>query len=243
MRNQQRQKQWSRPQALIWFVLMTWVGLRFTETPAPPVLDAPEQISASLTQERGLADREVVRSQETSDAIVLSQAAPVTDPVEAARLQQCSEALWSLGALGRAGDCDDAAVSERIRDAGMACSGTREPEDLGPGSVCESTRRTMQAFLQMLPAYRNPRLIGDPAYPADRFFTGVTEYLQMISPEEQELLLEAGFAALHQLPDSRVSTENARNWAHYWQDRAPELASRFAAIEPTDTEKREFRFR
>lgn len=65
----------------------------------------------------------------------------------------------------------------------------------------------------------------------------------MISTEEQELLLEAGLAALHQLPDSRVSTDNGRNWANYWQDRAPELAKRVAALEPSVSDASEFRFR
>jgi len=243
MRNQQIRKKWSRTQAFAWFFLMTWVGLRLTETPAPPVVDEPARISASSIRDQVPTEREVPQSSETSDVIVLSQAAPVTHPVDAARLQQCTEGLFTLGVSGRSAACADPVVSERIRDAGMACSGSREPEDLGPGSVCESTRRTMQAFLQMLPAYRNPRLIGDPGYPAERFFTGITEYLQMISPEEQELLLEAGLAALHQLPESRVSIENARSWADYWQDVSPELASRVAGMDPTNGEKLEFRFR
>ncbi len=251
MRNPCSSKKQSLVPAFAVFLLLTWAGLRLTEVPAAALLEGPAESSlASVHSEDPRDTSSPISAKPQRDVLRWSQAAPIVDPVadpaadpmEQAHRQQCRESLFVLGVSVETSHCADPQISERIRDAGMACAETREPEDLGPGSVCESTRETMQAFLQMLPAYRNPRLIGEPNYPARRFFTGVTEYLQMVSPEEQEVLLEAGLAALHQLPESRESLQNAQSWAEYWQDVSPELASRLAQLEASHLKRRELQF-
>ncbi len=116
----------------------------------------------------------------------------------------------------------------------MACSPTRAPEDLGTGSECDLRRKSLKAFLQMLPAYLDPSRIGDARHPAPLFFTGITDYLQLISPEQHQQTLEAGIKALHLMPPSETRTQNAQAWAHYWQRTNPELASRFPALRETE---------
>jgi hypothetical protein len=243
MRNHYSAKRQSLFPAFAVFVLLTWAGLRLVAAPAETSIVSIrwEESGGTSIPIAAQSQRDLPRWSQTAP-IVDPVADPVADPMEQAYRWQCTEALFLLGASADSSHCADPKVSERIRDAGMACARTREPEDLGPGSACESTQRTMQAFLQMLPAYRNPRLIGEPHYPADRFFAGVSEYLQMIAPEEEEVLLEAGLEALHQLSETRASLQNAQSWAEYWQDVSPELAGRIAQLEVARSKSRELQF-
>jgi hypothetical protein len=78
----------------------------------------------------------------------------------------------------------------------------------------------------MLPAFEDPRLIGQPGYPADQYFSGVTEYLQLISPESHAATFDGGLTALNsQTQDPRIAARNGLAWMALWNQINPELIS------------------
>jgi hypothetical protein len=149
---------------------------------------------------------------------------------ESPELKKCQDGVLILEMPDKVEVCHDQQLAEMVIQFASYCSRDSTDESQDSQAYCLNSRDMLDAFLKMLPAYKNPLLLGTPEYPAENFFAGIGLYLETVDAKDAENVIRMGFWALDQVEPSKKSESNLRSWAAYWQLAAPEEAKKWPIL-------------